>query len=230
MSIFFDTNDWQKALSAWWLKRNKYSSLKLNKFLFLYEATINSLGEKTNFSNLLGFKNGPVYEYIWNESQDVRKKIARIKDFQNDCENVYNNHINDVNEEVAERISFIVESLTENELSEITHEFNIWKNKEKEILNNPFLKLSKNDFNDNDKKLIKELYDLYPLELVKKSMIINFNKSEFYFIFPRDKYIEMFISGELHDFENKLKEIKYNKKVHNPIFVDIDEEGDIIFD
>ncbi|MDC4163318.1 hypothetical protein LNO75_01830 [Mycoplasma sp. T363T] len=61
-------------------------------------------------------------------------------------------------------------------------------------------------------------------------MIINFNKSEFYFIFPRDKYNEMFVSGELHDLENKLKEIKYNKKVHNPIFVDIDEEGDIIFD
>ncbi|MDC4163319.1 hypothetical protein LNO75_01835 [Mycoplasma sp. T363T] len=168
MSIFFDTNDWQKALSGWWLKRNEYSSLKLNKFLFLYEATINSLGEKTNFSNLLGFKNGPVYEYIWNELQDVRKRIVKIKDFQNDCENVYNNHINDVNEEVAERISFIVKSLTGNELSEITHEFNIRKNKEKEILNNPFLKLSKNDFNDNDKKLIKELYDLYPLELVKK--------------------------------------------------------------
>lgn len=175
----------KKVLSGW-LKKNQpeefASKLKLQKFLFFYEALSKVEGDRYDFSSLKGYINGPVFSDVYGDYQ------YRTFEFIAMVEEAYELSINAVNDDRAKLVGFLVKILTEEELSDLTHEFNIWKCQEEAIrAGTPHLRLDEYDFTPSDAALMRKLRDMYTLEyiesvdvhwVVNKCFIISKEESE----------------------------------------------------
>lgn len=74
----------------------------------------------------------------------------------------YNENTDSININRAEKSAFIVQILSEEELSNFTHCMNLWKSKEPRIMRRERnVSLAEEDFNESDAKLISALDDLY---------------------------------------------------------------------
>lgn len=210
------------ALSGWLKengKNNAYNSpLKLQKFLFLYEMMSKAEGEKPDFLRLRGYKNGPVFSTVFGDYKNDRIK------FDSEAEKAYRGKKQPINEDRAAVAAFIVETLTERELSDLTHQFNIWKAQEARIMNHvPQVDLKESDYNETDRQLILALASLYPPEAIKDDEIISIDQTSFVFS-PEDV-------SKLDDTHyDTLWSLSQNEDLHNPVFVTIDEEGRLCVD
>ncbi len=210
------------TLSAW-LKKNREAEykkpLKLQKFLFLYETFSKVAGDpKADFGHLKGYKNGPVFSNVWG---DYTKDRA---EFEIKAENCFNKYGEMINKAIAEQCSFIVSILSESELSALTHEMNIWKTKEKFIDKGiAQIDLDENDFNQNDVRMIETLSNMYPVEMANSSEVLNIDN--FYFVIEKNN-----LSKLTEEHFDILSSLISKEELHNPIFVDIDEDGRLIID
>lgn len=117
------SNERKLCLSGWFKENSEKSyskSLKLQKFLLLYEAFAKTSGEKTDFSHLRGYKKGPVFSNVWGDY--TKERTA----FDTAAMKTYEAKKDSVNETRAKKCGFIVETMTEEELSELTHKMNLW--------------------------------------------------------------------------------------------------------
>lgn len=213
----------RRACSGWLQKNqptNFNSDLKLQKFLFLYESIEETLNNNGDFHKLKGYANGPVFSDVYGDCFHERSN------FYNNVQEIYDEHSHLVNDKSAKLAGFLVQIMNEDELSLLTHNFNIWKSKETNILRGERnVSLSKTDFNDKDKSLISSFYNAYSdeyiesvtvLEINKKSFVIS--KSDFKKIIDQDIDIELFI--QLSEQEDLL----------NPVYLSISEDGVILVD
>lgn len=118
------SNERKLSLSGWLKKNNKISyetPLKLQKFLFFYEAFAKISGETPDFTHLRGYKEGPVFSNVW--ADYTKERVS----FNEAVQAAYDKNVENINEKRAKKCSFIVSSLAEEELSDLTHEMNIWK-------------------------------------------------------------------------------------------------------
>lgn len=215
------SNERKLCLSGW-LKENDNVSydtpLKLQKFLLFYEAFTKVEGEQPDFGHLRGYKKGPVFSNVWG---DYTKERA---DFNIAALNAYKNNMDSLNIERAKRCDFIVSTMTEKELSDLTHQMNIWKCKEDRIMRGEYqVELSESDFNNNDNQLIKTLGVMYPLQMVENSSIIKLDEK--YFVFSKTD-----IPHLTEEHFDVLLALAENEELHNPVFVDIDDEGGLLVD
>lgn len=115
------SNERKLCLSGW-LKVNsetEYNTpLKLQKFLLFYEAFSKVADETSDFSHLCGYKRGPVFSTVWG---DYTKEKAM---FNTAAVNAYKELGSTINNARAKKCAFMVKTLTENELSELTHKVN----------------------------------------------------------------------------------------------------------
>lgn len=212
----------RKLTLSGWLKNNNSiaydTPLKLQKFLLLYEVFTKVSGEKADFSYLKGYEKGPVFSNVWG---DYTKERA---DFNKEAEKAYRKNGNFINDERARKTSFIVSTLTEPELSDLTHLMNIWKSKEKRIMKREYqVDLDESDFNNDDRALVKELEDMYPMEMVDNSIPILVGEK--CFVVSRLDY------EKLNEHHRKiLNELSDKEDIHNPVFVTVDGERSIIID
>lgn len=216
-----NSNKRKLALSGW-LKENNIVSyenpLKLQKFLFFYEALIKISGGRPDFNKLRGYEKGPVFSVVWG---DYTKERC---DFNKAASKSYEDNSEIINEEIAEKSSFIVSTLTEKELSDFTHLLNIWKAKEDRIMKGePQVSLEESDFNSDDIKLVSTLSSIYPIDMVKNSTFFQINDK--YFVFSKSDAKNL---TEKHF--DILLAITEDEELHNPVFVDIDNEGRLIID
>lgn len=215
------SNERKLSLSGWLQENNSTSyetPLKLQKFLLFYEALTKVSGDTPDFSHLRGYKKGPVFSNVWG---DYTKERAS---FNIAAQNEYNKNIKDINVKRAEKCAFIVGTMTEEELSNLTHQMNLWKSKEKRIMSGEYqVNLDESDFNDNDVKLINMLDVMYPTDMVENSEIINLDKN--YFVFSKS---DSKLLTEKHF--DILLTLAGKEDLHNPVFVDIDEEGRLLID
>ncbi|MCV2506038.1 type II toxin-antitoxin system antitoxin SocA domain-containing protein [Melissococcus plutonius] len=214
-------------LSAWFFKNNPkefFASLKLQKFLFFYEMFNYSLDNKINLDYLKGYKNGPVYSDVYGDY------TYRMEEFQIKIEKIINeakskittNVFEQINEDVAKKAAFLVSILSKSELSELSHEFDIWKNKQMRIeFGEKQVELKLEDLSPKDKSLAKELYDLYSMEFINSSSVISVNETKFII----DKNQRALVTDEL---EEVLEEISKEEE-SNPIYISI-EDGVIVVD
>lgn len=109
----------RKLLLSGWLKQNgnpEYNSpLKLQKFLFFYEAFTKINKGTADFSHLKGCKRGPVFSNVWGDYTYERPA------FDDAVEKEYSAPREKIVEEYAKKSQFLVSILSENELSELTH-------------------------------------------------------------------------------------------------------------
>lgn len=215
------SNERKLSLSGW-LKENNNTSydvpLKLQKFLLFYEALTKVSGEKHDFSYLRGYKKGPVFSNVWG---DYTKERA---EFNMAAQRAYDKNTEYINVDRAEKCAFIVSTMTEEELSDLTHQMNLWKSKKDRIMSGEYqVDLDESDFNYNDEKLINALDAMYSTKMVKNSKIIMLDKK--YFVFSKSD--SKLLTEKHFDIMLTLAE---NEELHNPVFVDIDEEGRLLID
>ena len=213
----------RKLTLSGWLKKNSItafrSSLRFQKFLFFYEAFSKVDGDSdADFSGLKGYKNGPVFSTVWG---DYTKESCAFEWEADEC---FEENSEKVNNDRALQCVFIVMTLSESELSALTHVMNIWKSQE-ELINKGILQvpLHEADFNQNDFEIIRSLQLMYPVSLINSSKIIPIDN--IYFVINENKFQEL---NEEHF--DVLSSLVKNEKLHNPVFIDIDESGCLVID
>lgn len=215
------SNERKLCLSGW-LKQNhgqEYNTpLKLQKFLLFYESFTKVSGEKPDFSHLRGYKRGPVFSNVWGDYTKERDA------FNDAAEQNYTNKSFRINEERAKKSAFVVSTMSENELSELTHHMNLWKSKEARIMGGEYqVDLDENDFNEADHKMITWLDQMYPIEMIDNSKVFNLDSR--YFVFKKSDVPRL---TEQHF--DTLCTLSEKVQLFNPIYVDIDERGRLIID
>ena len=169
----------QLTLSGW-LKNNNveeyHSPLKLQKFLLFYELFTKISGETADFSHLRGYKRGPVFSNVWGDY--TKERFA----FNIEADNAFHKHLDAINEVRAKKSAFIVSVLSEGELSDLTHKMNLWKSKEPRIMRGEYnVDLCEKDFNEEDEQMMRMLDEMYPVDMLDNSVIINLDRT--YFVF-----------------------------------------------
>ncbi len=205
-----------------WLKKNDeatYNSpLKLQKFLLFYELLSKVNGEEVELDHLRGYKKGPVFSNVWGDYTKDRQE------FNSKCIEVNDKNNNSLNQEHLKLSHFIVSILNEKELSDLTHVLNLWNSKKDRIENGEQqVPLHESDFNSDDVKVIKSLEKMYPQSLIENISIIPI--SNYNFIISKDDYSKL--SEEHMDILSILAE---ERKLNNPVYLEIDEEGILTID
>jgi len=205
-----------------WLKQNserEYDTpLKLQKFLLFYESFSKVAGETVDFSQLRGYKRGTVFSDVWG---DYTKEWSL---FDEAALKQYQSGENEIDEKRARKSAFIVETLTEAELSGLTHRMNLWKAKEERIQSGEYqVDLDEEDFNQEDVQLITLLDQMYPEDVVKNSVVIPLDNH--YFVFQKD--VATRLTEQHFDVLSTLSE---KETLYNPVYVGMDEEGRLIID
>ena len=210
------SNKRKLTLSGWLKEVNEEiynSSLKLQKFLFFYEICSKVEKDDYDLTSLRGYKNGPVFSTVYGDYTKERDSFDSVS------KSFYTENSNLINNDRANQCLFIVNSLSEKELYELTHEFNIWKAKEKRILSEERqVSLSENDFNKDDEELLCTLKSMYPSSLVEKSKILKIDKKNF--VFSNEDYKKITVQHL-----DTLLMLSDKTELHNPVFVSIDPEG-----
>lgn len=215
------SNKRKQCLSGWLRHNSKTeynTSLKLQKFLLLYECFSKVSGEEPDFSHLRGYKQGPVFSQVWGDYTKERAAFDKAVDES------YNSGQIIIDENRAKKCAFVVRVLSESELSELTHTLNLWKSKEERILSGEYqVDLDENDFNEDDVKIISMLDKMYPLELIENSSVVGIDSH--YFVFNKNDIPKL---TERHF--DTLYSLAKNEQLYNPVYVDIDEGGRLIID
>lgn len=114
--------------------------------------------------------------------------------------------------------------LSEAELSELTHTMNLWKSKEERILQGEYqVDLDEKDFDEKDAMMISMLDQIYPIDLIENSMIIEIDSH--YFVFNINDCSRL--TKQHFDILSSLAE---SSQLLNPVFVDMDVEGRLLID
>lgn len=212
----------RKLLLSGWLKHNgsaEYDSpLKHQKFLLFYEAFMKINGYEADFSHLKGYKHGPVFSNVWGDYTYERAA------FDDAVERAYSASPESINSDLAQKSLFTVSVLSAKELSELTHKLNLWKSKQARIEQGERqVELSESDFNCEDAEIIRKLCEMHPMSLINDSHVIEIDNH--YFVFNRHDASRL---TEQHI--DVLTELADKEELHNPVYVDIDEEGRLVVD
>ena len=214
-------SDARKYTLSGWLQvheRELYNRrYKLQIFLILYEFFSEIENDESDLNFLFGIEKGPVFGAVW---MDYGKICDR---FHIMSKSIYEDKVINVNEDRARRCAFIVQTLTEEEWSSFTKRLNIWKAKESEILNHKYkiAELDLADLNDEDINLITMLSNRYSSELVENSKIIAVKEKKF--VVSKVDYENM-----IQNHMARLEKLAKKHKLHNPVFVKLDDEGELV--
>lgn len=212
----------RKLCLSGWLKANNKAEydtpLKLQKFLLFYEAFSKTAGEASEFDHLRGYKRGPVFSTVWGDYTKEKQM------FENTADKTYELMGDMINIARAKKSAFIVKTLTETELSELTHKMNIWKSKEDRIARGERqVALDEKDFNDSDAKIMKTLDAIYSDEMVENSKVMQLDKH--YFVFRKNDITKL-----TEEHFDTLLTLTEKETLINPVYVEIDEEGRLVVD
>lgn len=211
----------KKALSGWLKKYHEKEfvlPLKFQKFLFFYEALSKIEKDDSEFKKLKGYINGPVFSDVYGDYTYEKD------DFYKEVKETYNKNVKLVNTDRAKLAGFLVSILNDNELSKLTHEFNIWKAKEKDIT--PLTQnvtLNEKDFNKKDAELLRTVKNMYPADYIDsvevyeisgKSFILN--KKDIKKLNDKSKYIFISLANE--------------SSLQNPVYISISDDGVVLVD
>lgn len=218
--MILNSNTRKLELSSW-LSNNQPSefrvNLKLQKFLFFYEAFSEIDGENGDFEYLRAYPNGPVFSNVYGDY------IYHSAYFFPAVQAIVAESIKNINEERAKLSGFLVKILTEEELSDLTHELDAWKVHEEAIkrgLKN--ISISEDDFSEDDYLLLKTLREMYPNELIENSTVISMMDKNF--LLSTEDF------GRLSEDQTKVFLNLANEDLENPVYVSLTDEGVLLID
>lgn len=214
-------SDERKLELSGWLMENDPESyndpLKLQKFLFLYESFSKAHGKPADFDYLRGYKNGPVFSTVYGDYTKERNEFDR----QARVRYLATRSVDNCD---AMRSDFVVRILSDDDLSDLTHQMNIWSAKEPWILaGHKQVSLEESDFNQADVSLMRLLETMYPDELIADSYVMRIRDN--YFVLSKEDYKHL-----TDEHRQALSTIARREELHNPVYVEIDEEGSLLID
>lgn len=214
------------ALLNWALFANKekgfdsyLTGLKKQKFLFFYNLFAYISDKTYTFEKLKAYKNGPIYQDIFTYAKSEEHeyhgnyitKLTRFQDYS---------HV--INEKIAKISFYLVNSMTNDQVSEITHHFDFWISS----FNNS---QDKNIYLDN---ISQKDYDFGKWLLEFWTSMIdehNFYKGAFnIFYLSNDLYVKPNINNT--ELTEQVKQITKEKFDYNPVVISLDSKGEIIVD
>lgn len=192
-------------------KMRELPNLIIQKFLFFYECFSKVENDIYSFDGLKGYVNGPVFSEVYGairyHKAELNREIAQEIDYE-------------VNVARATKAFFITRSLG-NELSDFTHDLNIWRSQEPYIKRGyQQIELYDRDFSREDARMCRELLSLYTLDYIQQVKLIEYNGRVF--IIDKDEEIK-------EEYYDVFFEIANDKTFKNPIYVDI-HEGELYFE
>jgi hypothetical protein len=211
----------KRALSGWLKKYHEkefFLPLKLQKFLFFYEALSKIEKDVVEFNKLKGYINGPVFSDVYGDY------FHRRDDFINEVENDYNDNIKLVNDARAKFAGFLVSILNEDELSSFTHEFNIWKAKENDIKSGVRdVSLYEKDFNEKDAELLISMKNMYPIDYIDSVKVIEISGK--CFILKKEDIPKL-----TDESEYVFISLANESSLKNPVYISISDDGVVLVD
>lgn len=201
---------------AWLNKQEeiaKFSKLQLQKFLYFYEMFQYVDGNDYDFSSLKAYKNGPVFSNFYG---DITYREEEISDYLRSAKE--DNTTNELN---ARTSKFLIETMTDSELSDLTHEFDMWKvHKDKISANVQQIPMSEEDITDDDIDLIEFIRSSEPAFKYEVLMVGDkrFVCSKEDFEHLSDKHLEL------------LDSLSSREELMNPVYIELDTDGRLLID
>ena len=209
-------NDRKLALLKWLnIKNSNYSNLQTQKFLFFYEMFQFINNKDYDITNLKAYKNGPVFS-------DVYGFQRYEKDFLESTVNANNDTSYNVDKENVEKALFLTSTMTDTELSDLTHQLDMWKSKKKLIDDGKKqIPIELSDISSEDKEKLKKIY--------KTALLIDNFK-----IIKIANKIFLIKKEELNDLTDEHYEVldllSQENELINPVYLSIDGEGVLLVD
>ena len=201
---------------AWLNKQEeiaKFSKLQLQKFLFFYEMFQYVDGNDYDFSSLKAYKNGPVFSNFYG---DITYREEEVNDYLRSAKE--DNTTNELN---ARTSKFLIETMTDSELSNLTHEFDMWKvHKDKISANVQQIPMSEKDITADDIDLIEFIRSSEPAFKYEVLMVGDkrFVCSNEDFEHLSDKHLEL------------LDSLSSREELINPVYIELDKDGRLLID
>lgn len=197
---------------------NKTYGLRQHKFLFFYNVFAKLEGKQYSLDNLKAFADGPVFNDIYFENAKFDRNLTDItipSEFL----------LSNIDLEILELTNLLVASLTDTEISNLTHTFDCWKENwhvddkgrvDLSMSND----ISEDNFSDRDNKFIIDLNG-YIRDLSKSRKLY---KSKNNVLAIAKKSYEKLVN----EYKDDLDLIQEG---YNPVFVELDEQtGKILYD
>ncbi|MCG2371377.1 DUF4065 domain-containing protein [Staphylococcus epidermidis] len=208
----------EKLKKLKWLKEHGYlesmSPLQIQKFLFFSEMFNLVTNENYTLHKLRAYKNGPVFSDVYG---DITYRKSELLEELDTIEMKYNS----TQEENLNKALFITNTQTDEDLSEITHNLDLWYSKIDLInQNTQNIPIRNNDITDRDKKSISNFREyanyLSNYQIIKiKDKIFLVNNNDI------DKLEDNMLQT--------LEMISDDNNLVNPVYVDI-EDGVLLID
>ncbi|TPF02339.1 hypothetical protein [Leuconostoc mesenteroides] len=211
------------AQAAWLFnedKREFYHVLKLVKFVFFYEIFSEVKNIETASLDFKIYEQGPVdtrlrgdFEFRTEEFMD---KIHEIKD-----------SITNIDTDIAKKAYWTINTLNRHEVSELTHKFDYWKKgvPKNGKWANSNIEGDPSDFSQSDRELAQLLFDMADINIIDNSSVVHFNGK--HFVLNNDDFEKL--SEKQQKTLEELSEIE-DDSLQNPIYVTLEEGGEIIID
>jgi len=219
--IVLNSSPRKMALSGWLKKHHEkefLSPLKFQKFLFFYETL--SIVDKDHYElkRLRGYMQGPVFSDVYGDYKHEKEIFCK------EAQKTYSGNKKTINNDRATLSSFLVRILTASELSDLSHEFNIWKAKENEI--RPSMKnvpLSIKDFNKHDVAMLTTMKKAYPTNYIDSVEIIE--ESGKIFLLKKSDMTKLNENSEYAFFA-----LSKENSLQNPVYVSVSDDGVLLVD
>ena len=191
------------------------SKLRQQKFLFFYEMFSKINNRDNHLEYLKAYPNGPVFSEVYGDSTyrntEFTEKIKSFVDFS------------DIDENISNAALYLVKTFTEREISDLTHNLDLWSCKAKRILNGEKgIGIYDSDITEKDVACFNELYDEYlNLSLQDVEIIELFNKI---FIISKENAKKL-----TYEHQEVIELLSRDQDLENPVYLDI-EEGVLLID
>lgn len=201
-----------------WLNSTKsiktLTNLQVQKFLYFYEMFQKVADKDYTLDSLKAYVNGPVFSKVYGDM------VHNETEFINELEKIDPKHIDCEN---AEESLFLIESMTDTELSELTHVFDMWKSKRDKIDNGiKQIPIYEGDITEKDLDILSQLSFSRPEEFKKYHVIVMQDKR---FVVSKEDY-----SALTEEHYNTMEVLSNNKNLLNPVYIKIEEDGGLLVD
>lgn len=192
--------------------RNSCSSMKL--------ISLEDREKDADLDHMFGYQYGPVFPSVLNAAQN------NSAEFMEAARATYKRGDIAIDDERAIACCHLINSMTKTELSELTHAFDIWASQEARINNGEKnVRLEQEDFSELDHKRIQILQATYMSDVFRNGQILAIDDCRFV-ISNRDAKR---LTNEHRGILKRIAAMS-SRKCANPIYVELDEDGSIIFD
>jgi len=210
----------RKQALAGWLKTQDSQEfadpLKLQKFLFFYEIVSKVEEKDYELTTLKGYAGGPVFSDVYGDyrhNSEMFNQAIVITLEEDEIE---------INEEIAIFCLFLIQTQTRAELSELTHELDLWKSKQEMIEWGEYqVSLHESSLSETDVEFIKRLRRIYPKTYTDTIKIVKGTQKRF--VFTSEDYQNL--TSTHYDTLKKLDELE---QLINPVHIEIDIDGGLL--